>query len=261
MIGKIAVAALISIMTMSSYALERSGPEMSLDRLASESDDIFVGNVVNKKASFYQQNIYTQYTLQVEQPMKGRYGKGETVVVNQAGGTLQSPPIAQHPIGSPEMFHGERVALFLKQPLPRTPAEQKRNPDPAGVLSSPQIVGFNQGKFTVVHDKQSDRDVVFRFRPEQNGFLYSDKIMQQVSEAVASHEIKTTSESLLRTADPATPVYKKDPLEATSQDAAALKQGSAQGTAFDKRTAGNVTEIPIQDLASFEAQVNAAVNR
>jgi hypothetical protein len=181
---------LILVVASSGWTLTRKGRERTLEELTKESDSVVIGVCKSKKAEFVGKIIETDYEIEVSERLKGK-GKGgpkETIVITVPGGELTTPPISQAVSHAPIMFLGEEVALFLKDTAPAAPTQQaaeKRNPK-SKLWTSPQVVGWAEGKFSVVTDKKSGKKRIARVVPEEYGWVNHDEAIRRAISSVAS---------------------------------------------------------------------------
>jgi len=126
----VAVVALLC----SQAAFATTVQKLSLQDLTKRSESIVMARVTDAVSAWDagHKEIYTTYTLQILNAVKGR--KGESVVtIRQIGGTVDN--IASIVPGMPSFKRGEQVVVFLTQK------------DAAGY---PWVMGLQQGKYTVV---------------------------------------------------------------------------------------------------------------
>lgn len=126
----VAVVALLA----SQAAFATTVQKLSLQDLTKRSDSIVMARVTDAVSAWdaAHKEIYTTFTLQILNAVKGR--KGESVVtIRQIGGTVDN--IASIVPGMPSFKKGEQVVVFLTQK------------DAAGY---PWVMGLQQGKYTVV---------------------------------------------------------------------------------------------------------------
>ncbi|HZE20246.1 MAG TPA: hypothetical protein VE402_09015 [Candidatus Angelobacter sp.] len=126
----VAVAALLC----SQAAFATTVQKLSLQDLTKRSESIVMARVTDAVSAWDagHKEIYTTYTLQILNAVKGRKGES-TVTIRQIGGTVDN--IASIVPGMPSFKRGEQVVVFLTQK------------DAAGY---PWVMGLQQGKYTVV---------------------------------------------------------------------------------------------------------------
>lgn len=108
--------------------------KLTLQELTKKSDSIVRARVTDATSNWdaNHKEIYTYYTFQILEPVKGRKGE-TTLTLREIGGTVGN--IASVVPGMPGFSKGEEVILFL------TPK------DAAGY---PWVMGLQQGKYTIV---------------------------------------------------------------------------------------------------------------
>ena len=90
-------------------------------------------------------------TLRLTRVIKGEAIEGDVVPVREWGGVL-GDEVTDLP-GAPIYVLGERVLVYL---------ERENRPDPLW-----RTVGMSQGKFTLVEERDTGRDVLVKLRPER----------------------------------------------------------------------------------------------
>ena len=111
--------------------------------MVATADVIVLGQQVESRSVWVGRMLVTRVTVSVHERLKGR--ADSTVTVDIPGGidVNRKIPIGMTVPGAPRIYSGERVLLFLSQRAAFT----------AHAGSSEQgIVGFSQGKFSVVED-------------------------------------------------------------------------------------------------------------
>ncbi|HYR87377.1 MAG TPA: hypothetical protein VE422_25055 [Terriglobia bacterium] len=110
---------------------------LSFDELVARAQSIVQGRVVDLRTYWTadQKLILTDYTIQVQETMKG--STPQTVTVTTIGGKIGNTIL--HVSGMPAFEQGENAILFL----------EKSN-------TSTTVVGLNQGKFTVSNGEISN---------------------------------------------------------------------------------------------------------
>jgi hypothetical protein len=110
---------------------------IDLPQMVAASDRIVVGTVSGAETVWIGRSIYTRYTVAVEETLHGE--PAATVRVLVPGGIDRSRPIpiGMAVAGAPTFVAAERAVLMLA-------------PTSVPTGGDLQIVGFNQGRFTVV---------------------------------------------------------------------------------------------------------------
>jgi hypothetical protein len=111
---------------------------LDLPQMVQAADRIVVGSVEGAESVWIGRMLFTRYTVRVEETLYGEAAPAVSVLV--PGGVDRSRPI---PLGvaisgAPALFRTERAVLLLEA---------------ARSGSDLQIVGFNQGRFTVIGDR------------------------------------------------------------------------------------------------------------
>jgi hypothetical protein len=112
--------------------------------LASEADLIVIGRGVESRTAWVGRVLFTYVTVSVSESLKGT--AGETITVAIPGGMDASRrfPIAMTYAGAPAIRSNEDVFLFLRHDSD---------------LNAHVVLGFSQGKFSIVSDPQGKRYV------------------------------------------------------------------------------------------------------
>jgi hypothetical protein len=116
--------------------------KMSTAQLAAESSDIVVGNVTNLRSVWVDRTLVTLVTVSVSESIKGSGASEVTVVVPGGIDTSRAVHVAMLYPGAPMMSLSEEVVLFL-------------NSAGSPVENAYAIVGFSQGRFSVMRDGDS----------------------------------------------------------------------------------------------------------
>ena len=126
----VAVVALLAAQAAFATTVQK----LSLQDLTKRSDSIVMARVDDAVSAWdaAHKEIYTTYTLQILNAVKGRKGES-TLTLRQIGGTVDN--IASIVPGMPSFKKGEQVVVFLTQK------------DAAGY---PWVMGLQQGKYTVI---------------------------------------------------------------------------------------------------------------
>lgn len=173
----------------------RRDREKTLEELSNASDSIVIGVCRQKNAHFVGKMIETDYEVEVTERLKGHHkssGK-DTVMVTIPGGELTTPPITQAVSFTPLMYVGEEVALFLADapavqatPGVTTQGGAKTLHPNSKLRTSPQVVGWAEGKFSVVTDKKSGQKKVARIIPDDYGWTNNDRAIRNAIHAVST---------------------------------------------------------------------------
>lgn len=243
-----------TVLVGSSFALSQRGSDFSLEKLTNLAEDVVIGKVKSKTTSFVGQHIETEYEVEVQETLKGKsYGQGAPLRVTVAGGDMTTPPLSQYVQGMPLMYQGEEVALFVRQAQPVNKDLAKRAHPKSKLLTTPRIVGLNQGKFTVITDPESKSKRVIRMNLENYGLIPGDQSVRGAINAVTTHQIKTTSAPVVQLEE--APSDKRDPLETLVRpiDPKSMKIKADQFETNRRIQSGG--PLPTHDLEDFKSQV------
>ncbi len=109
-----------------------------LPRMVQASDQIVVGTIVGTESVWVGRALFTRYTVAVEETLHGDAAARVSVLVPGGIDRSRRLPIGMAVAGAPTFMANERAVLLLSRIL-----------QPTGAADF-QIVGFNQGRFTVV---------------------------------------------------------------------------------------------------------------
>lgn len=263
---KIAVVALAVGLPVAAHATRMLKPPMTMEQLTQKSDAIVMGNVVEEQTVVVGKRLETNYTIQVNEALKTRSGDfqpGREFRMTMPGGELTTPPIAQVMSGIPYLAKGEEVCLFLYDADASAAALPARSASPlAGNVSGGyKVVGWNQGRFSVLTDKDSGEKFVTRLNMDSYGLMGTSKEMRQMLKELQEKKIRTIKRNLVLDNDGAGTVRAKDPLEVTGQDKQTLTAGERQRQAAANQAALDRRGVPVQTLESFRQQIQQYVNQ
>jgi hypothetical protein len=111
---------------------------MSTAQLAAQSSDIVVGTVTNLRSVWVNRTLMTLVTVSVSESLKGDGAAQKTVVIPGGIDPNRAVPVAILYPGAPMMNVSDEVVLFLQ--------------GGSAVENALQIVGYAQGKFSIVRD-------------------------------------------------------------------------------------------------------------
>ena len=146
---------------------------LSISALVKASSSIVRGEVVDTQAMWSESGdeIVTRATIRVQKDFK-RLVSDKLITVEYLGGEVGD--IGMMVSDSPQMFVGEEIIIFLKQP--EDAIDQQRF----------HIVGSAQGKYTLEEDGMV-RTMGFSLM-EQDGFMYRElsetDLIQQITDAL-----------------------------------------------------------------------------
>lgn len=255
----LAVAAGVLTLPAISSALIQLNPNMPMESLVEKSDEIIVGKVIEKNVVVEQGGIVSKYEVQVGENLKTKskdFSPGRTISLSLAGGTPTSSPLTRYVPGMPHMFKGEDVVLFLRtQP---TESQKAKNLVPKSGVFKTQIVGLNQGRFTIVEDSKGKKSVI-RMSGEQQGLVNEGQLTAKTVDGIKKNTIRVKEQKLLRGRDLSKQATQKDPLELKAEDQQVVKKEAALQTGEMIRGTVQVGGIPAQDLESFKSDIRTFV--
>jgi hypothetical protein len=132
------VAVLAVSTAWATTAVERTEGDM-----VQESAVIVTGHCTHLQSQWVGRTLVTLATIQVSETLKGSAGSQVTVVLPGGVDSSRRIPVAMSYPAAPEIFQQENVLLFL------TPQDM--------VAGGYSIVGFSQGKFTLVESAQGKK--------------------------------------------------------------------------------------------------------
>ncbi|MBX7246269.1 MAG: hypothetical protein K1X53_12305 [Candidatus Sumerlaeaceae bacterium] len=264
-----ALASVVMLLPSGAGAFKRSGREMNLQELTQFSDLVVIGQVADKRVSAHGAFITTDYDIDVQDVLKdSSKSVQKKLTVTLPGGDLTNPPISQHSEMVPHMYKGESVALFLNtapQPNPNPALAQKANVQDSPLAKSPRIAGLYEGKFTIITDKLDGRQKITRFNITEFGYVYNDRTVKRLMDAVANHDLNVTSGPAVALPNGAvtSPEGKSivDAAIAAAGGAKTVKKLPMKPGDTVSIAAGNGTIPAVQDLEDFKSQVRKFVNQ
>jgi hypothetical protein len=133
------------IVVLNAPAFATTAVRLSNDAMAASADVIAVGTAIDVQTVWEGRSLVTVVTLKVNESLKG--DAGATLAVALPGGVdaNRRVPVAMTYAGAPSIGIGEEVFVFLT-----------RDED---VQSGLTVVGFAQGKFSIVTDPSGTRFV------------------------------------------------------------------------------------------------------
>jgi len=121
--------------------------DLSIEEMVSQSDLIVVGNCVDTRSQWIDRNLVTVATISAREVLKGDGSSTVNVVLPGGVDANRKFPVAMTYPGAPRITPSEDVFLFLSED------DQ--------ILGGYAIVGFAQGKFSIVKDEDG-QEVVSR---------------------------------------------------------------------------------------------------
>ena len=124
--------------------------KLSDEQLVAQSRQIVIGRAVESKSTWIDRNLVTLVTVEVSETLKGTPARRVTVALPGGVDANRKFPLAMTYAGAPRIGSSEEVFLFLTGPQ-------------AALASAHTVVGFSQGKYSVVQGpdgaKQVSRDL------------------------------------------------------------------------------------------------------
>ena len=136
---------------------------LSLEKLTNESDMVVLGNCTGKNVVDQGGKIYTEYTIQVNETLKGAALK--EVKVRQLGGEINGRGL--YVAGVAKFTPAEEVMVFLTK-------------DSNGLRD---VVGWAQGKFHIYYDDQTKKKYAMQ---QMEGLSLAKKGSGEISEPSTS---------------------------------------------------------------------------
>ncbi|MBN1901089.1 hypothetical protein JW926_07170 [Candidatus Sumerlaeota bacterium] len=161
--------------------------KLSEKELANLADVVVVGQVSSKEARWVGRHIETTVSVRAKEYWKGNLG--DSFELTQMGGEVQRPlPIAMKADGAPEFFMGEQVILFLENPKPNpnpNPNSKVKNalPPDSKLPNSCKVVGWAQGKYTIIRDSKTNQDKIIRLGMEDMTVLSKHDMEKRIEAA------------------------------------------------------------------------------
>jgi hypothetical protein len=122
-----------------------TGPSLSIEEIAGQADLIAVGRCTETRSQWVGRNLFTLATVSVGEVVKGEQRSSLTVALPGGVDAKRQFPVAVSYAGAPTMTPGEEVVLFL--------TGEGRIPH------AYDVVGYSQGKLTVVRDEAGRKTV------------------------------------------------------------------------------------------------------
>jgi len=242
---------------MGAFALQMTKPPMDAQQLTHAADEVVIGNVVDEETTVVERRFETRYTVRVDQNLKSRSGQagaGQQITLTLPGGALTTPPLTQYVTGVPYMAKGEDVVLFLREP--QQPRGTRSARASAGSLnSSYRVVGWNQGRFSVLKDPNSGEQVVARLNLEDYGLMNTGSDVRRILDAIHDRELPLVRRSLLQEPGGVVETRERDPLEVTGRDQQKITANERQRQAKNLQQTRERKGIPVQSLSSFTDQI------
>lgn len=120
--------------------------KLSDEQLVQESRQIVIGRAIESKSAWIDRSLVTLVTVEVSETLKGTPARRLTVAVPGGVDANRKFPLAMTYAGAPRIGTKEEVFLFLTGPQ-------------ASLASAHTVVGFNQGKYSVVQSADGEKRV------------------------------------------------------------------------------------------------------
>lgn len=247
---------------MGAFALQMTKPPMDAQQLTRAADEVVIGNVVDEQTTVVDRRFETNYTIRVDQNLKtrsGQTGAGQQITLTLPGGALTTPPLTQYVTGAPYMTRGEDVVLFLRQSAPQQNS-RSASAGSGNLGSSFRVVGWNQGRFSVLKDPATGEQVVARLNLEDYGLMNTSTDVRRVLDAVENKELPLVRHSLLQEPAAVMETRERDPLEVTPKDQKNISANERQRQAKTLQQSRERKGIPAQSLQSFTDQIRQFVD-
>lgn len=258
MLKMAAVTAALIALPAWGYALQMTGTPMDVQQLTRSADEVLVGHVLEEETVAIGRRIETNYTIQVNENVKSRsrdMAPGQRFTLTLPGGSLESPPITQYVTGTPYLVEGEEVVLFLRRPDQRSATRAIDPSEEGGLRNTYRVVGYNQGRFSVLRDQESGDRMVTRVNLSDFGLANTSKDMKRVLKGIEEQKLPVIRQSLLPQTGSAAATRAKDPLEVTPVDETALTVEQRQQRAEATKRQRQRKAIPVEAFDSFMQQV------
>lgn len=139
-----AVGCLLVLVTTMAWATTTR--HLTNQDLVTEADVVVIGECVNVTTRWVDRMLVTDATIRIAENLKGTSGSLTLILPGGIDSNRPVPVMMSYP-GAPQITLGEEVFLFLE--------------DETTTLGGYTVVGFSQGKFSIVNDAQG-RKVVER---------------------------------------------------------------------------------------------------
>lgn len=140
---RVIVLCLLTVLAALPAAWATTAVERTEADMIQEASVILTGHCTNLQSQWVDRTLVTLATIQVSEVLKGSAGSTVTVVLPGGVDSNRRIPVAMSYPAAPEIYSQEKVLLFLT-------SEDL-------VAGGYSIVGFSQGKFTLVDGPQGKR--------------------------------------------------------------------------------------------------------
>ncbi len=139
-----AICLVAALVALAASAWATTAIRLSNADLATEADLIVIGRGIESRSAWAGRVLVTYVTVSVTESLKGTAGDTITVVLPGGIDANRQFPIAMSYPGAPAIRSDEDVFLFLNRD---------------DELNGYTVLGFSQGKFSIVTDPQGDKVV------------------------------------------------------------------------------------------------------
>jgi hypothetical protein len=162
--------------------------KLSLKEITDFSEVIAVGEVVTKEAKWVDRHIETTYKIKAAEYWKGNLG--DNFEFTQMGGDLYKPlPVSMRAEGSPRFYEGEKVVLFL-QKAKKPSFKRQQTKDKSKLWNSYKVVGWVQGKYTILEDPATGEEKAVRLGLENVRIVEKNEMAALCAAAAEQPRIK-----------------------------------------------------------------------
>jgi hypothetical protein len=231
--------------------------KLSEKELVDLADVIVIGQVDKKEARWVGQHIETTFGIRAKEYWKGDLGA--SFDFTQMGGELQRPlPITMQADGAPGFFEGEQVILFLEKP--------EKNPNGKGASTLPpesrlpascKVVGWAQGKYTIIKDSKTNQDKVVRLGMEDMRVLDRREMDRRIEAAKLYSGLSSKQEKPVKTEQiqASTPFAGKAPKKASGAPYSRNLKAENKEISFDANSL-NILDLPKREnLEDFKLRI------
>ena len=138
-----ALAALVTALAAPAFAT--TAVRLSNDAMAANADVIAIGTAIDIQTVWEGRTLVTVVTLKVNESLKGDAASTLSIALPGGIDATRRLPVAMTYAGAPTIGLGEEVFVFLTRD--------------ADIQSGLTVVGFAQGKFSIVSDASGNRFV------------------------------------------------------------------------------------------------------
>lgn len=141
--------------------------------MASEAEAIVIGSCTSASSEWVDGALMTLITVEIDESLKGDESGELTLVIPGGIDADRAIPVAVTYPGAPVVFEGENVLLFLTTSN--------------AVAGGYDVVGFSQGKFTLVEDASGQQSVAQGQSGDASSMSLAE-MKRQIAEVLAAEE-------------------------------------------------------------------------